>query len=58
MFAWKPSDMPGVPREVIEHHLAMHPGARPVQQKIRRQAPKRQDFIHDQVRKMMETSFI
>ena len=50
--------MPGVPREVIEHQLAMHPGARPVQQKIRRQAQERQDFIHDQVRKMMETGFV
>jgi len=41
VFAWKPSDMPGVPREVIEHHLAVHPGARPVQQKIQHLAPER-----------------
>ena len=30
------SDMPGVPREVIEHHLAVCPGARPVMQEARR----------------------
>ena len=50
--------MPGIPREVIEHHLAVHPGARPVQQKIRRQASERQDFIRNQVWKMPEAGFI
>ena len=50
--------MPGVPREVTEHHLAVHPGARPVQQKVRRQAPERQDFIRDQVQKTLEAGFI
>jgi hypothetical protein len=58
VFAWKPSDMPGVPREVIEHHVAVHPEARPIQQKLRRQAPDRQDFIRKQVRKMLEAGFI
>ena len=50
--------MPRVPREVIEHYLVVHPGARPVQQKIRRQASERQGFIRDQVRKMLEVGFI
>jgi hypothetical protein len=58
MFAWKLSDMPGVPREVIEHLLAVHPDAWPVHQKIRRQASKRQDFIRDQVQKMLDAGFI
>ena len=30
IFAWKPSDMPGIPREVAEHTLKIHPGSRPV----------------------------
>jgi hypothetical protein len=30
MFAWTSSDMPGVPREVIEHHLVVCPQAHPV----------------------------
>jgi hypothetical protein len=33
MFSWTPSDMPGVPREVIKHHLALCPQAHPVKQK-------------------------
>jgi len=35
VFAWKLSDKPGVPKEVIEHHLVVHPRAWPVQQNIR-----------------------
>ncbi|KAK1664788.1 hypothetical protein QYE76_052947 [Lolium multiflorum] len=27
IFAWKPSDMSGVPRELAEHHLNINPGA-------------------------------
>ena len=34
MFAWQASDIPCVPREVIEHHLAVCPHARPVKQKV------------------------
>jgi hypothetical protein len=50
--------MPGVPREVIEHRLAVHLDARLVQQKVRRQSPERQDFIREQVGKMLEAGFI
>ena len=35
MFAWTRSDMSGVPREVIEHHLALCPNARPLEQVLR-----------------------
>src|SRR5664279_5639355 len=58
MFAWTPSDMPGVPREVIEHHLAVCPGARPVKQKARRQAPEKQEFIVQEVEKLKEAKII
>ena len=30
VFARKPSDMSGVPMEVIEHHLDVHPDALPI----------------------------
>lgn len=52
MFAWKPSDIPGVPREVIEHHLAIYPHAQPVKQKVRKQALERQEFIAEEIRKL------
>lgn len=52
VFAWKPSDIPGVPREVIEHRLAVYPHARPVKQKVRKQALERQQFIADKIKKL------
>ena len=52
MFAWQPSDIPGVPREVIEHHLVVCPHARPVKQKVRKQALERQQFIAEEIKKL------
>jgi hypothetical protein len=36
VFAWKPSDMPGIPREVAEHKLNIKSSAKPVKQKLYR----------------------
>jgi hypothetical protein len=58
MFAWTPSDMPGVPREVIEHHLAMCPQAHPVKQKSRKQAQEKQDFIVQEIEKLKKAKLI
>jgi hypothetical protein len=58
VFAWEPSQMPRIPREVIEHHLKIHPDAKPVSQKPRRQSVKRQDFIRKEVRKLLDAGFI
>lgn len=52
VFAWQASDIPGVPRKVIEHHLAVCPHARPVKQKVRKQALERQEFITEGIRKL------
>ncbi|KAM0921337.1 hypothetical protein ACQ4PT_006917 [Festuca glaucescens] len=58
VFAWDPSDLPGVPREIIEHHLAVCPDAQPVRQKVRRQAQDRQDFIVKEVRKLAKAGVV
>jgi hypothetical protein len=58
MFAWEPSQMPGIPREVIEHHLKINPDARPVSQKPRRQSVERQYFIRKEVRKLLDAGLI
>src|SRR5213592_804102 len=47
-----------VPREVIEHHLAVSPDARPIRQKVRRQALERQDVIRLEVDKLLRAGFI
>jgi hypothetical protein len=43
---------------VIEHHLKIHPDAKPVSQKPRRQSVERQDFIRKEVRKLLDAGFI
>jgi hypothetical protein len=50
--------MPGIPREVIEHHLKINPDAKPVSQKPRRQFVEWQDFIWKEVRKLLDADFI
>jgi hypothetical protein len=50
--------MPGIPREVIEHHLKIYPDAKPVSQKPRRQSIERQNFIREEVRKLLHAGFI
>jgi len=34
VFAWSPSDMPGIPREVAEHSLDIEAGSKPVKQRL------------------------
>jgi hypothetical protein len=36
IFAWSPSDMPDIPREVVEHSLDILPHSHTVQQRLRR----------------------
>jgi hypothetical protein len=50
--------MPGIPREVIEHYLKIHFDAKPVSQKPRRQSIQRQDFIREEVWKLLDAGFI
>jgi hypothetical protein len=53
VFAWKLSQMPGIPREVIEQHLKIQPNDKPVRQKPRKQSIERQNFIREKVRKQL-----
>src|SRR3954469_16986639 len=36
IFAWCPADMPGIPREFVEHALHIKPNNKPVKQALRR----------------------
>ena len=45
--------MPGIPREVIEHHLRIYPDAKLVRQKPRKQSVEWQNFIHEEVCKLL-----
>jgi hypothetical protein len=50
--------MLGIPREVIEHHLKIYPDARPVQQKPQKQSVEQQNFIREEIKKLLDAGFI
>jgi hypothetical protein len=58
IFAWSPSDMPGIPREVAEHSLDILPHSRTVQQRLRRFDGERGRAIGVELRKLLEAGFI
>jgi hypothetical protein len=50
--------MPRIPREVIEHHLKIYPDARLVQQRPRKQSVEWQNFIREEIKKLLDVGFI
>jgi hypothetical protein len=58
IFAWSPSDMPGIPREVAEHSLDILPHSRTVQQRLRRFDEERRWAIGAELQKLLEAGFI
>ncbi|GKA13404.1 hypothetical protein Tco_0693050 [Tanacetum coccineum] len=49
IFAWKPTYMTGVPRDIAEHRLNVQKGCSPVRQKKRGQASDRNQAIQEEV---------
>jgi hypothetical protein len=58
IFAWIPSDLPGIPREVAEHSLDILPHSRAVQQRLCRFDEERHQAIGVELRKLLEAGFI
>ncbi|KAK1604843.1 hypothetical protein QYE76_028516 [Lolium multiflorum] len=58
IFAWQPSDMSGVPRELAEHYLNINPGAKPVKQAMRRFGDKKRRAIGMELAKLLEAGFV
>lgn len=58
IFAIKPSDMPGVPRELIEHELKINKNAKPRKQRLRRFTPDRKEAIKMELSKILAAGFI
>jgi hypothetical protein len=57
VFAWKPADMPGVPRELIEHSLDVLKTAKPIKQKLRWFARDKNEAIRVEVNRLLAASF-
>jgi hypothetical protein len=58
IFAWSPSDMPGIPREVTKHSLDILPHSRAMQQRLRLFDEERHWAIRVDLRKLLEAGFI
>jgi hypothetical protein len=58
VFAWSPSDMPGIPRDVTEHSLDIRAGARPMKQPLRRFDKEKRRAIGKEIHKLMAAGFI
>jgi hypothetical protein len=58
IFAWSPSDIPSIPREVAEHSLDILPHSRAVQQRLRCFDEERCRTIGVELRKLLEAGFI
>ena len=58
VFAWQPSDRPGIPREVIEHKLSIQPDAKLAKQKLQRFALDRKEAIKEEIKRFAKVGFI
>ena len=58
VFAWSPSDMSGIPREVAEHALDIRAGSRPVKERLRRFDEEKRRAIDEEVQKLLAAGFI
>ncbi|GKF94902.1 hypothetical protein Tco_0284602, partial [Tanacetum coccineum] len=58
IFTWKPMDMTGVPRHIIEHKLNIREGCLPVRQKKRGQTPERNKAIYEKVKKLVDAGIM
>ena len=58
MFAWKPADMPGVPRRLIGHSLDVSKTAKPIKQKLRRFSHEKKEAIRVEVTRLLAAGFI
>jgi hypothetical protein len=58
IFAWSPSDMPGIPRDVAEHSLDIRAGARPVKQHLLHFDEEKRRAIGEEIHKLMAEGFI
>ena len=58
VFAWSHQDMPGIPANIIQHHLNVDPEKKPIQQRRRVFAHERNKVVMDEVNKLLAINFI
>jgi len=58
VFAWTPTDMPGIDLSIIYHKLSIKANAKLVKQKLRRMNEERSRAINDEVHRLLQVGFI
>ena len=58
IFAWSPSDMTGIPREVVKHSIDIRPNSKPVKQRLRRFDEFKHRAIGEELQKLLVAGFI
>jgi hypothetical protein len=58
IFAWKPLDMPSIPREVTEHTLWIKLGSKPVKQRLHHFDKEKRRVIGEEITKLLAAGFI
>ncbi|XP_020412829.1 uncharacterized protein LOC109947303 [Prunus persica] len=58
VFAWSPSDMPGIDPQILCHRLHVNPAIKPVAQKRRNFAPERVAIVEAGIDKLLAAGFI
>ena len=58
IFAWHPSDMPGIPRRLAEHNLNILKGFKLVKQALRCFSEPKRQAMGEELAKLLEAGFI
>ncbi|XP_065632126.1 uncharacterized protein LOC112023810 [Quercus suber] len=58
VFAWSHDDMPSISPEIIQHRLNVDPKRKPIKQRQRTFAPKKDQAVTDEVSKLLAAGFI
>ena len=58
IFAWHPSDMPGIPRRLAKHSLNILKGYKSVKQILLRFSEPKQQAMGEELAKLLEAGFI
>ena len=58
VFAWKPSDLKGIPSELGEHHIELNDDFVPVRQRQYRLNPRYSLMVKDEIDRLLEVGFI
>lgn len=58
LFAWRPSEMPGMDPDIACHHLSVRASIKPVVQRKRKMGEERRKAVDEEVKKLADARFI